>query len=170
MGRISLPSISKLEDVLDLLLNPEKYKQYLLEFKNAHDAATLALANLETKAQADTYLSQSITAHQHAEKARADAHKVLADAKYEADKMCEKMLAHADEINNRIVVEQKTLLSQMQEFKKAKAEFDSYKAASEEQIASQKRQNDQVRSELEKLSAKLEDKRVKISLAAEALR
>lgn len=58
-GRINIPSITKLEEVLDVLLDPEKYKAYLVEFKTAYDLANDRLADLQTKEQADVYLASA---------------------------------------------------------------------------------------------------------------
>ena len=57
MGKMPLPSISTLEDVVDILLKPEKYALYLTEFKRAHDEAESLLGLLVTKDLANEYLA-----------------------------------------------------------------------------------------------------------------
>lgn len=66
MGKFQLPSISKLEEVLDLLLDPEKYKQYMVEFKDAYDQASARLGDVDTKIKAEQYLAKATQANQDA--------------------------------------------------------------------------------------------------------
>ena len=66
MGKQVLPSISKIEEVLDLLLDPQKYKQYLVEFQQVYADAQAALGQLAKKDLADNYLSQATSAREEA--------------------------------------------------------------------------------------------------------
>lgn len=66
MGKLGLPSISKLEEVFDLITNLEKYTQYLSDLKATHDAAKQALGLIETKEQADNLLSDALDAKRRA--------------------------------------------------------------------------------------------------------
>jgi len=59
MGRQSLPSISKLEDVLDLLTDPDKYIKYLKEFRDIYNETLNVLSILDTKEKADKYMSDA---------------------------------------------------------------------------------------------------------------
>ena len=94
MGRQALPSISKLEDALDLLTDTAKYQKYLHELKAIYNDTALKLADLATKEQADSYLAQAQTklldisakvdqaeaVYQDSKVAKADAEKSLAAA------------------------------------------------------------------------------------------
>jgi chromosome segregation ATPase len=59
MGKVALPSITKLEEVLELMTSPEKYKQYLADFKAQYDQVMLVLGVLDTKEKADGYLAHA---------------------------------------------------------------------------------------------------------------
>ena len=59
MGRPVLPSIAKLEDVLDLLTNPDKYVKYLNELRQIHAETANILQLLDTKQKADVFLSEA---------------------------------------------------------------------------------------------------------------
>lgn len=80
MGRISLPDISKVEEVLELITNQDKYVKYMNEIVVAHKAAKEALGDLQTKEQADVYLAQAADRHASAVRHETDAKAALAKA------------------------------------------------------------------------------------------
>ena len=88
MGRPILPSISKLEDVLDLITDPEKYRKYLIEFKVSYDSVKNAVGDLDTKEKADKYLydaqAQAKEAAQILKSADEHYDAVIKDAQIEA--------------------------------------------------------------------------------------
>lgn len=91
MGRISLPAISKFEEVLEVLLDPQKYLQYMIEFKEAHTKAQEALGNLQAKDAADAYLAQ-------ANDKLVEADKIFIAAKIKADALVTKATNEAQSI------------------------------------------------------------------------
>ncbi len=167
MGRISLPSISKIEEVLDVLLDPAKYQKYLVEFKAAYDEAANALGNLKTKEQADKYLSDAIDAKQEADvrDKKTQAHfaivqKALAD-EHESIKQ-----EHAEiaKLKSELGGRHHTLQVQADEIATKVASFEAYKkdtAASFDKTAkdldvkqaSIKKQSDELAAKLEKFAA-----------------
>lgn len=111
MGRQILPSISKLEDVLDLLTDPEKYTKYLSEFKQVYDETLNILGVLDTKQKADSYLSDAsakfkaadLHAHEVEYKINAETLKLAAqyaDLEEEAQSLALRITEH-DEYHSR---------------------------------------------------------------------
>lgn len=70
MAKSVLPSISKWEEVLDILLNPEKYKAYMVDFKAAYDKSVAILDLVTTKEEADKYLAEAMNIKIKAENAQ----------------------------------------------------------------------------------------------------
>lgn len=112
MGKMSLPSISKIEDVLDLLTDPEKYIQYMTEFKQAYDEAHNALGDLKIKGQADMYLASAVDKYEESQKkalelekrtitALAEAERALTDA----DVKSASVIADAEERSRSVAYE-----------------------------------------------------------------
>jgi hypothetical protein len=87
MGRAALPSIAKLEDVLDLIIDPAKYIKYMTEFKSIYADAKSALGDLDTKEKADFYLAQSLDAKDEAALVTRKAKDELLKAHVEADEI-----------------------------------------------------------------------------------
>ena len=85
MARPGLPSITKMEEVLDLITNPEKYKKYIVEFMTLHAELKNMLGDLATKELAESFLSQAAEAKSFAEQDRKKTSVFLADAKEQAE-------------------------------------------------------------------------------------
>lgn len=60
MGRQVLPSISKIEEVLDLVTNPDKYIQYMKEFRDVYNETMNVLGILDTKEKADRHYADAV--------------------------------------------------------------------------------------------------------------
>lgn len=72
MKAIYLSPITKIEEVLDLITDPEKYVQYLKDLKDAHAEVEAALGTLKTKKEAEGLLAQAFDASEFATKLRED--------------------------------------------------------------------------------------------------
>jgi chromosome segregation ATPase len=164
MGRVGLPPITKLEEVLDLLTDPAKYKRYLDEFKAIYDETRLSLGDLQTKEQADVYLAT-------ADDTRNAAYKILADAKVSADKAYEEVKILRDEqreLHAEIQEERKEVGKATVDLKAAQDAFDKYKAEGELYLQKQREEITAKQQEIDELSAKVDAKRLKLEEALKA--
>jgi hypothetical protein len=169
MGRIGLPSISKLEEVLDLIMDPEKYKKYLIEFKSIHDDAVMRLDMLKTKEDADKYFHEALDANTLAQQELHDVHATKAKAEQDITIQYEILDATRTEINAHEDEVRKKLETQLVEFNRRDVEHSEWFKQAEQDIKTQQDKNEQVRMELYQLKLDLDEKAAKLKAAALAL-
>lgn len=129
MGRIGLPPILKLDEVLDLITSPDKYKRYMLEFKEQYEEAKAALGDLKTKEQADAYLAHAIDKAALAEHEREDAKQLLAKARIEAKELLESAKRESDNAHEQHEKQHAALILQAEALRKAETAFVEDKAS-----------------------------------------
>lgn len=138
MGRMGLPSISKLEDVLDLLLDPAKYQKYLVEFKEVYALTVAKLDDLETKEQAELYLAEATRTKTQTDAALAAAVKSLDEAKL-AEEHAKSLLGYAeayrDETVEKLDESKKAFSLEVDAFTDAKEQFSVYVKTEEARLA-----------------------------------
>ena len=127
MGHRALPSISKIEEVLDILTNPDKYLQYMKDFKAAYDEAKQSLGDLQTKEEADAYLSTAHDQHVAMLKFMESSKNEIADlrAKHDADvearlRGLELREQHLAEMEAKAKVDADSLVASFEEFDKTR--------------------------------------------------
>jgi hypothetical protein len=170
MGRQSLPSISKLEDVLDLLTDPDKYIKYLKEFRDVYTETHNIIGVLDTKEKVDRALSaalEQVTAADLYEKASKDK---IRDANKHSEELLLDLQEAQAEFDKKVKADHADFARRTSEFNAQVLNFDSYKRTALESITTQQLQNGQIRHDLEKLSLELDERRAKIAAAAAALR
>lgn len=105
MKQVILQPITKIEEVLDLLTDPEKYVQYLKDLRDAHTMATDKLADVDTKEKAERMLAEAFEASEFAVKHRSDVLAELARAREaftaEQDRKRKELYQKLDEYNDR---------------------------------------------------------------------
>jgi vacuolar-type H+-ATPase subunit I/STV1 len=169
MGRIGLPSISKLEEVLDLIMDPEKYKKYLVEFKSIHDDAVMRLDMLKTKEDADKYFNEALDANTLAQQELHDVHATKAKAEQDIKTQYEILDATRAEFKKHEDEVCKSLDAQLVDFNRRDIEHTEWFAQAEQIIKTQQAKNEQVRTELDKLKLDLDEKAAKLKAAVIAL-
>ena len=172
MGRAGLPSISKIEDVLDLLTDPEKYIRYLTEFKSVHDEVKASLGDLDTKAKADAYFERASDALAksavYVKSVKADAEKIASDVQAEKDRA----LVRAQEAAASIAGEHDRLSARAREIDSKYATCDAFvKGVAQEydELKLKLAATDALRVRLEADSAVVSNMKAKLEIALTAL-
>lgn len=152
MAKSVLPSISKWEEVLDILLNPEKYKAYMVDFQAAYDKAAAILDLVTTKEEADQYLDKAKRNEVRTAALKEDAELFLASARQAheahetvyAETLKEKAkherltVAFGEEFAKLDAEKKKVaneLYSQLEELRIAKEEFQCFREKHAEKVA-----------------------------------
>ena len=73
MGRPTLPDISSVSEVIDLITNPDKYVTYMQEFRRIHQETVYALGDLATKEKLDAAVAKLAADKTAFEQEKADA-------------------------------------------------------------------------------------------------
>lgn len=169
MGKQVLPSISKLEDVLDLLTDPDKYIKYLKEFRDVHDLTMQTLGILDTKEKAEEYLAAAKVKEQEAKIFATNEKAKLSKHALELDQEAAVLKQSKAEFAERVRAFEQSAQQTERALLNDRANFESYKVDAEKVISTQSAQNGQVRHDLERLSDELAERRSKIAAAAAAL-
>ena len=111
MGRPLLPSITKIEEVLDLVTDPAKYLKYMTEFKIAHDQVLHALENLDTKEKAEAFLADARMQHASAKEALTQAEVKASEVIKVASDKSQNILESAEEVHSKVLFEVEKLNS-----------------------------------------------------------
>ena len=157
MGKMVLPSISKIEDVLDLLTNPAKYIQYMQEFKTVYDEAHNALGDLHTKEAADAYLSSAADAHDAAIKYTENAKKSVAE-------MYAEHTAKVNKVNIDLDVRESFVSEKEKRHEKCSEEFKELQEAFHKNVETVSAELQRQLNEVDRKSVKLDSE---LSLVAE---
>lgn len=164
MGRAVLPSISKIDDVLDLMLDPQKYAKYLSEFKSIYEETQLKLADLKTKEEADNFLSRAHAALLEADEIRKAAVKeceLAQTAKAEAEEYrdsAKQLVVKAEEQTAHVTSQAASLKHEQDMFAAAQAQAAGAHRARTEELH-------KLKDEHRALIAELEAKRARLSTA-----
>src|SRR3990172_9474230 len=88
MKILAPPQINSLNELLDVVLHPDKLATYLQQLKDLRDAITAQLDAYNTKAKAEEYLAQAHTKQTEA----AEALRVAHATQQETDRACQARL------------------------------------------------------------------------------
>lgn len=165
MGRNALPPILKLEEVLDLITNSEKYIKYIKEFQALYQEAKLALGDLDTKEKADMYLSQAMDENTRVKKEKTKAQELLAEAYARQDAINKEIdLAYVQLKLAKDDVERKT-----QELAADKKSYAEYKTEHDKSIVTQRAEVTKLQAEANALTQELSAKRAKLTEALKSV-
>lgn len=163
MARLMLPSITKLEDVLDLLTDPKKYQAYLEDFKQVHAQAMEALGTLKTKQDADAVLASAYDMKEKIEKQKELFAAQCVKRDNELDNLYTDFWTSKTASDIDIKEQQVTLAKAQAKLDASRAEYDSYVASTNIEL---KQKHDAIeaqvqlfkveKQEVEKLKAKFE--------------
>jgi hypothetical protein len=129
-----LPSITKLEEVLELLTDPQKYADMLSELKSIYDETQSALGDIAAKGEADAFLAQAAQKHQdavsYADKVSKDSATVLANVS-----AAEAVLKQDKEAFDHYKTHSEGVIQiKEKELRSLQAEFANYKSESEKAL------------------------------------
>ena len=151
MKILNPPAIGNLDELLDLLLHPDKYAKYLKQLQEVRDSITTQLETYNTKEKADDYLAQAqaIQAEALATRGKAEAlvkekTKLRADTKTEIAKIQEELKERVNKHEAAMKERERTIATYDEELKAKTLELNARDMALQEQEAA-----------LERLSAKL---------------
>ena len=143
MKIVAPPTISNLQQIIDLLLNPSKYAKYLQDLQSMLAAIEERLVDLDTVEKIDEYIAQNDTKLRNAKqeyeavlasiKASQDtAASLLNDAKQEAgnivasaNKLREEANNLKSRLENEVVVREKEVLGREKQLSILEAEYTS---------------------------------------------
>lgn len=167
MGRLGLPSVTKMEDVLDLITDPDKYKRYITEFMSIYKETQLALGNLQTKEDAESFLVSAADAKDKAIRDKATAEAVLVDARAVAEETLQFAQKQKDEAASELEAAHKSVSLAHKELEQKQALFAQYEDSKTKELKELAIKLDAKEHSLSKLGDILSKKEAKLKLALE---
>ena len=126
MGRATLPSISSVTEVIELITDPDKYITYMKEFRRIHAEAEEALGALATKEALDLAVAKSVEDRVAFEREKADVKRALEAEAVENAHDRANLEAQIEKYRAEVDKEDAALEAKAQEIAKKYAEADQF--------------------------------------------